>query len=82
MPLKEAALELGEVDELARLAGAGNTLIFDRRRRRVYNTDVGGLVERACRRSGVGRGAGDHPRLRGDGALGAGRRWSGWVWPR
>ena len=29
MPLKEAALELGEVDEVARLAGAGNTLIFD-----------------------------------------------------
>ena len=29
MPLKEAALELGEVDELARLAGASNTLIFD-----------------------------------------------------
>ena len=29
MPLKEAVLELGEVDRVARLAGAGNTLIFD-----------------------------------------------------
>jgi shikimate 5-dehydrogenase len=29
MPLKEAVLELGEVDELARLAGAGNTLILE-----------------------------------------------------
>ena len=44
MPLKEAALELGEVDELARLAGASNTLIFDGGVRRLYNTDVGGLV--------------------------------------
>ena len=44
MPLKEAALELGEVHELARLAGASNTLIFDAGVRRMYNTDVGGLV--------------------------------------
>ena len=44
MPLKEAALELGEVDELARLAGASNTLIFADGVRRLYNTDVGGLV--------------------------------------
>ncbi|HEY5783715.1 MAG TPA: shikimate dehydrogenase [Microlunatus sp.] len=45
MPLKEAALELGEVDELARLAGASNTLVFDADGvRRLYNTDVGGLV--------------------------------------
>ena len=44
MPLKEAVLELGEVDELARLAGAGNTLILERGTRRVYNTDVGGLT--------------------------------------
>ena len=29
MPLKEAALALGEVDQVARLAGAGNTLVFD-----------------------------------------------------
>jgi shikimate dehydrogenase len=45
MPLKEAALELGEVDELARSAGASNTLVFaDDGTRRLYNTDVGGLV--------------------------------------
>jgi len=43
MPLKEAALELGEVDELAQLAGASNTLIFaEEGTRRLYNTDVGG----------------------------------------
>jgi shikimate dehydrogenase len=44
MPLKEAVLELGEVNELARLAGGGNTLILERGTRRVYNTDVGGLT--------------------------------------
>jgi shikimate dehydrogenase len=44
MPLKAAVLELGEVDELARLAGAGNTLILEAGARRVYNTDVGGLT--------------------------------------
>jgi shikimate dehydrogenase len=44
MPLKVAVLELGEVDSVAELAGAGNTLIFDDDARRVYNTDVGGLV--------------------------------------
>ena len=44
MPLKEAVLELGEVNELARLAGAGNTLILERGTRRIYNTDVGGLT--------------------------------------
>ena len=45
MPLKEAALELGEVDEVARLAGAANTMVFERDgSRRVFNTDVGGLV--------------------------------------
>jgi shikimate dehydrogenase len=53
MPLKEAALELGEVDELARLAGAGNTLIFGADgARRLYNTDVGGLAD-ALAASGV-----------------------------
>lgn len=51
MPLKEAALTLGEVDELARLAGAGNTLVFGDglgdtdRAPRLFNTDVGGLVD-------------------------------------
>lgn len=51
MPLKEAALALGEVDELARLAGASNTLVFGGslggtdRAPRLFNTDVGGLVD-------------------------------------
>ena len=44
MPLKEAVLGLGEVDPVARRAGGGNTLILDGPRRRVYNTDVPGLV--------------------------------------
>lgn len=44
MPLKVAVLELGEVDQLAQLAGAGNTLILEAGTRRVYNTDVGGLA--------------------------------------
>ena len=37
-------LELGEVDPLARLAGAGNTLVLEGGERWVYNTDVGGLT--------------------------------------
>jgi shikimate dehydrogenase len=44
MPLKEAVLALGEVDPVARRAGAGNTLILDGAARRVYNTDVPGLA--------------------------------------
>ena len=44
MPLKSAALELGDVDSLARFAGSANTLIFDGLRRRLYNTDIAGLV--------------------------------------
>ena len=44
MPLKEAVLALGEVDPVARRAGAGNTLILDGADRRVYNTDVPGLA--------------------------------------
>jgi shikimate dehydrogenase len=44
MPLKVAALELGEADQLARLTGAGNTLILEGGSRRVYNTDVAGLT--------------------------------------
>jgi shikimate dehydrogenase len=43
MPLKVAVLELGDVDQLASLAGAGNTLIVEGGRRTVHNTDVGGL---------------------------------------
>ena len=44
MPLKVVALRLGEVDPLAELVGAANTLVFTPEGRRVYNTDVGGLV--------------------------------------
>lgn len=44
MPLKVAVLELGQVDELAKLAGAANTLVVERGERWVYNTDVGGLT--------------------------------------
>jgi shikimate dehydrogenase len=44
MPLKGAVLELGDLDQLARLAGAGNTLILEGGTRRVYNTDVSGLT--------------------------------------
>jgi shikimate dehydrogenase len=44
MPLKVAVLGLGQVDELAQLAGAGNTLILEAGTRQVYNTDVGGLT--------------------------------------
>jgi shikimate dehydrogenase len=44
MPLKAPVLELGEVDQLARLAGAGNTLVLEGDQRQVYNTDIGGLT--------------------------------------
>ena len=44
MPLKVAVLELGQVDQLARRAGAGNTLVLDGGERWIYNTDVGGLI--------------------------------------
>ena len=44
MPLKVVALQLGEPDQLVALVGAANTLVFDDDTRRVYNTDVGGLV--------------------------------------
>jgi shikimate dehydrogenase len=44
MPLKVAVLDLGQVDQLARLAGAGNTLVLEGGERWVYNTDVGGLI--------------------------------------
>ena len=43
-PLKVAVLELGVVDDIAREAGAGNTLIFDHDQALVYNTDVDGLA--------------------------------------
>lgn len=45
MPLKVAALELGEVQPLARQAGAANTLVLEADgSRQLHNTDVGGLV--------------------------------------
>ena len=43
-PLKVAALALGRADPVARSAGGANTLIFDGDQRRLYNTDVGGLI--------------------------------------
>jgi len=53
MPLKVAALALGEVDPLARRAEAANTLVFEADgSRRLHNTDVGGLVW-ALRRAGA-----------------------------
>lgn len=53
MPLKVAALSLGEVDLLARQAGAANTLVFEPDgTRRLHNTDVDGLVW-ALRRAGA-----------------------------
>lgn len=58
MPLKFAAMGLGEVDEVAALAGAANTLIFEPNGRRVYNTDVGGLIwalKSAGERPGIDR---------------------------
>lgn len=44
MPLKVGVLSLGEVDEVARLAGAGNTVIFDEGSAHIFNTDVAGLT--------------------------------------
>jgi shikimate dehydrogenase len=44
MPLKVAVLALGDADPIAQLAGGANTLILDGNRRRLYNTDVLGLV--------------------------------------
>ena len=52
MPLKEAALSLGEPDPVAAEVQAANTLIFDADGRRVYNTDVEGLAW-ALRRAGL-----------------------------
>jgi shikimate dehydrogenase len=44
MPLKVAVLGLGQPDQLAQLAGAGNTLVLEGGERWIYNTDVGGLI--------------------------------------
>ena len=73
MPLKEAVLGLGEVDPVARLAGRGNTLILggaapglQHRRGRAGLGGPPGDARPGC--------AGHHPRLRGHGPFGAGRR--------
>ncbi|MFF2270692.1 shikimate dehydrogenase [Agromyces sp. NPDC058136] len=45
MPLKQDVLPLlDEVDELAQLTGAANTVLFEGGRRLGFNTDVGGIV--------------------------------------
>ncbi|GAA1774169.1 shikimate dehydrogenase [Agromyces lapidis] len=55
MPLKQDVLPLlDEVDELAALTGAANTVLLDGGRRLGFNTDVGGIV-RTLQESGVGR---------------------------
>lgn len=52
MPLKEAALALGDPDPVAAQVQAANTMIFEADGRRVYNTDVEGLAW-ALRRAGL-----------------------------
>ncbi|MFE6966443.1 shikimate dehydrogenase [Agromyces sp. NPDC057679] len=53
MPLKQDVLPLlDEVDELAALTGAANTVLLDGGRRLGFNTDVGGIV-RTLHESGV-----------------------------
>ncbi|WP_022887988.1 shikimate dehydrogenase [Agromyces italicus] len=53
MPLKQEVLPLLDgIDELASLTGAANTVLFDRRRRLGFNTDVGGIV-RTLGESGI-----------------------------
>ena len=56
MPLKQDVLPLLDgVDELARLTGAANTVLFgDDGARRGFNTDVGGIV-RTLREAGIER---------------------------
>ena len=45
MPLKQDVIPvLDEIDELATLTGAANTVLFDGGRRHGFNTDVGGIV--------------------------------------
>lgn len=54
MPLKVVALSLGEPDAVAARVQAANTMILEPAGRRVYNTDVEGLVA-ALRRAGLER---------------------------
>jgi shikimate dehydrogenase len=69
MPLKRDVLPLLDtVDEVARLTGGANTVLFDGDRRHGFNTDVAGIV-RAFARSGVT--ALDSVRILGAGATAA-----------
>jgi len=53
MPLKHDVLPLvDDLDEIAVLAGAANTVLFDEGARRGFNTDVGGIV-RTLREAGI-----------------------------
>ena len=57
MPLKQDVLPLlDDIDEVARLTGAANTVLFDGTSRRGFNTDVGGIV-RALAESDAASGA-------------------------
>ena len=80
MPLKQDVLPLlDDVDELAGLTGAANTVLFDAGVRRGFNTDVGGIVralaESGCERIGhgvlIGGGATAASALAAMAALGA-----------
>lgn len=54
MPLKHDVLPLlDDLDELATVTGAANTVLFDEGTRRGFNTDVGGIV-RTLGEAGVG----------------------------
>ncbi|MFD1713614.1 shikimate dehydrogenase family protein [Amnibacterium flavum] len=54
MPLKEAALPVAaRMDDTSRIAGAGNTVVFDEGGPSLWNTDVEGIVG-ALRANGVG----------------------------
>ena len=78
MPLKEAALALGEVDELARLAEASNTLIFDDARPAVVQHRRRRAGERAHGRWG-GRASGRRSSAPGRRPAPPWSRWPGWV---
>jgi shikimate dehydrogenase len=65
MPLKVAALGLGQPDELVALVGAANTLILGPDGNRLYNTDVDGLVSAVV---GAGSGGLDRVTVLGAGA--------------
>ena len=77
MPLKQEVLPLiDEVDELAALTGAANTVLLADGRRQGFNTDVGGIVralgEAGCDRMRHGVLVGGGATAAGAGAGGAG----------